>query len=122
MLLSALKRSGEERDKKRMFENYIPITGCREIPGAKEDRKTAKRIGQYRLSEKALYYADGTYIPFADISDVKVETMTVTTKGCCGVVLSAPALTFTAGGAKRRIMTDSERQTQKIYERITKKP
>lgn len=104
-----------------MFEKYIPVTGCTELSGAKEDRKAAKRIGQYRVSEKALYYADGTYIPLADISDVKVETMTVTTKGCCGVVLNAPALTFMAGGAKRRIMTDSEKQTQKIYEIVTGK-
>lgn len=105
-----------------MFEKYIPVTGCRELADAKEDRKTAKRIGQYRVSKKALYYADGTYIPFTDISDMKVETMTVTTKGCCGVVLSAPALTFMAGGAKRRIMTDSERQTGKIYEMVTGNP
>ena len=69
-----------------MFEKYIPVTGCQEIADAKEDKKGAKRIGQYRISSKALYYADGTYIPLADISDVKVETMTVTTKGCCGVV------------------------------------
>ncbi len=48
--------------------------------------------------------------------------MTVTTKGCCGVVLNAPALTFMAGGAKRRIMTDSERQTGKIYEAVTGHP
>lgn len=105
-----------------MFEKYTPAAGCGEIDGAKEDRKAAKRIGQYRISGKALYYADGTYIPLADISDVKVETMTVTTKGCCGVVLSAPALTFTAGGAKRRLMTDSEKQTGRLYERITGNP
>lgn len=104
-----------------MFEKYIPVAGCTELPAAKEDRKAAKRIGQYRISEKALYYADGTYIPLADISDARVETMTVTTKGCCGVVLNAPALTFMAGGAKRRIMTDSEKQTQKIYEIVTGK-
>lgn len=105
-----------------MFEKYIPVTGCREIPEAKEDRKGGKRIGQYRISGRAIYYADGTYIPLEDISDVKVETMTVTTKGCCGVVLNAPALTFMAGGAKRRIMTDSERQTGKIYEALTGHP
>lgn len=105
-----------------MFEKYIPVTGCQEISDAKEDRKGAKRIGQYRISSKALYYADGTYIPLADISGVTVETMTVTTKGCCGVVLEAPALVFMAGGAKRRIMTDSEKQTQKVYEAITGKP
>lgn len=105
-----------------MFEKYSPVTGCREIPGAKEDRKSAKRIGQYHISEKALYYADGTYIPLADINDVKVEMMSVPTKGCCGVVLHAPAITFTAGGAKRRIMTDSERQTGKIYEAVTGHP
>ena len=105
-----------------MFEKYTPVTGCREIPEAKQDRKAAKRIGQYRISQKALYYADGTYIPLADISEVKVETMTVTTKGCCGVVLNAPAQTFMAGGAKRRIMTDSEKQTGKIYEAVTGHP
>lgn len=104
-----------------MFEKYIPVSGCTELAGAKEDRKTAKRAGQYRISEKALYYADGTYIPFADMSDIKVEKMTVPTKGCCGVVLEAPALTFQAGGAKRRIMTDSEKQTRKIYEMFTGK-
>lgn len=104
-----------------MFEKYVPVPGCTEIPGAKEDRRTAKRIGQYRVSEKALYYADGTYIPFADMSDIKVETMSVPTKGCCGIVLEAPALIFQAGGAKRRVMTDSEKQTRKIYEMATGK-
>lgn len=102
-----------------MFEKYIPVSGCTELLDAKEDRKAAKRIGQYRISGKALYYADGTYIPFADISDLKIETMTVPTKGCCGVVLEAPAITFQAGGAKRRIMTDSEKQTRRIFEAIT---
>lgn len=102
-----------------MFEKYIPVTGCQELAEAKEDRRSAKRIGQYRISSKALYYADGTYIPLADISEIKVETMTVTTKGCCGVVLEAPALVFKAGGAKRRIMADSEKQTGKLYEALT---
>lgn len=101
-----------------MFEKYIPVEGCIEIADAKEDRKRAKRIGQYRISEKALYYADGTYIPLAEIGGVAVETMRVPTKGCCGVVLEAPALTFQAGGAKRRIMVDSEKQMRKIYEMI----
>lgn len=105
-----------------MFEKYIPVTGCQEIPDAKEDRKGAKRIGQYRISEKALYYADGTYIPLAEISRMAVETMAVPTKGCCGMVLKAPALTFQAGGAKRRIMTDSEKQLQKLYEIMTGSP
>lgn len=105
-----------------MFEKFIPIKGCTEISDAKEDRKSAKRIGQYKISEKAVYYADGTYIPIADISGVAVETMTVPTKGCCGMVLSAPALTFQAGGFKRRIMADSEKQTQKIYEMLTGSP
>lgn len=105
-----------------MFEKYIPVTGCTELPGAREDRKEAKRIGQYRISEKALYYADGTYIPFADMRDITVEKMTVPTKGCCGIVLEAPALVFQAGGAKRRLMADSERQTRKIYEAVTGRP
>ena len=105
-----------------MFEKYIPVTGCREIPDAKQDKKEAKRVGQYRISEKALYYADGTYIPLADIDGVAVETMTVPTKGCCGVVLEAPALTFQAGGVKRRIMADSEKQLRKIHELITGSP
>lgn len=103
-----------------MFEKYIQVEGCIEIEDVKEDRKSAKRIGQYRISEKALYYADGTYIPLADIGEIKVETMRVPTKGCCGVVLEAPALVFQAGGAKRRIMADSERQMQKICEMIGK--
>lgn len=101
-----------------MFEKYMPVEGCREITDVKEDRKAAKRIGQYRVSDKAIYYADGAYIPFADISKVEIEEMTVPTKGCCGVVLKAPALTFMAGGAKRRIMMDSEKQTKKIYELV----
>ena len=109
----------EAGQEKIMFEKYIPVSGCRELAEAKEDRKTAKRIGQYRISKKALYYADGTYIPFADIGEVAVEKMTVPTKGCCGVVLEAPALTFMAGGAKRRIMADSEKQTGKLYEALT---
>ena len=102
-----------------MFEKYIPAAGCRELPEAKEDKKSAKRIGQYRISEKALYYADGTYIPLADITEVRTETMTVSTKGCCGMVLQSPALVFLAGGAKRRIMTDSEKQSQKLYAALT---
>lgn len=116
------KVDDEEEEYTAMFEKYIPVAGCTEISGAKEDRKAAKRIGQYRISEMALYYADGTYIPFADMSDIKVEKMTVPTKGCCGIVLETPALTFQAGGAKRRVMTDSEKQTQKIYEAVTGKP
>lgn len=105
-----------------MFEKYIPVTGCGEISDAKQDKKSAKRVGQYKISGKALYYADGTYIPLADISGIAVEKMTVPTKGCCGVVLEAPALTFQAGGARRRIMADSEKQLRKIQELIEGSP
>lgn len=103
-----------------MFEKYIPVTGCRELPNAKEDRKTAKRIGQYRVSSEALYYADSTYIPLADMSELHTEEMSVPTKGCCGIVLQAPAIVFFAGGAKRRIMADSEKQVEILLEKMRK--
>lgn len=49
------RENSRMEEAKIMFENYIPVSGCTELSGAKEDRKAAKRIGQYRVSEKALY-------------------------------------------------------------------
>lgn len=36
-----------------MFEKYIPVTGCGEIPDAKQDKKGAKRVGQYKISGRS---------------------------------------------------------------------
>ncbi len=97
-----------------MFEKYRAVDGCRELPDVERDRKTAKRIGQYRVSRNALYYADGTYVPLSDISDITREEASVLTKGCCGIVLQTMELVFYAGGRKRRIIVDSEKQAGRL--------
>jgi len=97
-----------------MFDKIRVIEGLAETADAKEDKRNANRYGQYKIGEKALYYPDGTYIPKNVIEKVEITEETVPTKGCCGMVLTSPAVSFYVGEKKYRILADSEKQAHKM--------
>ena len=65
------------------------------LEDASEDYKTAKRMEQFRVSGKAIYFPafPGTqYLPFAALQSVKVRDTALSVKGTCGKQLPMTCL------------------------------
>lgn len=69
------------------------------------DYKTARRVEQYRLSARAVYFPafPGTrYVPFAAVTGALCRNSGMPVKGCCGKELPVTRLRLTYDGAFSR--------------------
>ncbi|MBQ0000724.1 MAG: hypothetical protein KBT01_04195, partial [Clostridiales bacterium] len=69
------------------------------IADPQQDYRTAKRIGQFKLSENAIYKPDGTYLPLNIIKEITHDRTAVHVSGCCaGGVMVERLIFHTAAG------------------------
>ena len=97
-----------------MFERFEPQPGCAPVSDAAADWKQATRTGQYRLGDRAVFWPDGRYVPRTEITQAAVTTKTIATRGCCGMTLPNPAVSFFAGGKKYLLLADSKKQAEQL--------
>lgn len=101
-----------------LFGSWKSMIPGLELGDPKGDVKKALRAGQYKVSDQALYQPDGTYLPFAAVTEVVRDKGSVHVTGCCiGVVPVERVVVATAAGRKA-FAFDSVRAADQVAERI----
>lgn len=85
-----------------------------EVPNTKADYKAAKRLGQYRVSDLAIYKADGTYIPMESITDYVHDMTAVHVSGCCAGGVPVDRVVFSTESRKIPLIFDNQKQVDAI--------
>lgn len=87
-----------------------------EISDAREDYKSAKRVGQYKVSTKAIYQPDGGYVPFAAVKDYVLDKSSVHVTGCCAGGVPVERMILVTDEGKLPFIFDSKKAVDKAVE------
>ena len=89
-----------------------------EIDDVKADKKGAKRVEQYLVSDNALYF-EGKYLPLNTVQSVSIHDSTYNPHCCCGRGIPVKKLKIEYGEEKPLIlMVEKEKNAQKLAEMI----
>ncbi len=89
------------------------------IENAKADKKKAKRIGQYKFSENAIYKEDGTYLPIKAITGYTQDRTSVHVSGCCAGGVWVERLIFDTEDKRFPYIFDTLKDVEKALAFIT---
>lgn len=88
------------------------------------DKKTAKRVGQYRVSDRAIYFPAfpfDKYLPFDAIRRVWTTKYSIPLVGCCGKSLPAVMLRIGfEGGFYQEFSFETQEEADGVVDRIVK--
>ncbi len=88
------------------------------IDDTKADRKGAKRVEKYLVSQKALYF-EGKYIPLEVVRSVSVHDSTYNPHCCCGRGIPVKKLKIEYGAEKPLIlMVETDKHAVKLKDMI----
>ncbi len=97
---------------------------CPEItlPDPAADKKTAKRVGQYHVSDRAIYFPAfpfSKYLPFEAIRRVWTTQYSIPLVGCCGKSLPAVMLRIGfEGGFYQEFSFETQEEADLVMKRI----
>ena len=83
------------------------------VEDAVADKKTAKRIGQYKFSNKAIYKADGTYLPLASVTGYTCDKSSVHVTGCCAGGVPVERIIFDTTDGRHQFLFDTKKDLEK---------
>lgn len=87
-----------------------------EVENQDSDFKSSRHIGQYRVSGKAIYKADGTYLPFSAVTEIVHDKTAVHVSGCCAGGVPVDRLMFICGNVKFPFIFDGFKDIDKMKE------
>lgn len=91
----------------------------KEIDEVRKDKRTAKNVEKYSISEKAVYF-DNKYLPVNEIKSLRVQPSMYTPQGCCGKGIPVFKIRVDYGEEKPVVlMVEKESNAQKAIELIT---
>lgn len=92
------------------------------IENVTEDYKASKRVEQFRVSERAIYFAafPGTqYLPFAALHHVKVKDTALSVTGTCGKQIPMTCLRLSYDGEfYKDFLFEKRAKAEAVLERI----
>ena len=91
----------------------------KELPDAPEDFRGAKRIEQYRISEKALYLPEGLrwkYLPFSAIDKAEESFRVISAGHCVPVREKRPKLDLTVGSETVHLQLEKAASMQTVVD------
>ena len=89
-----------------------------EIADVKSDKKSAKSIEKYMVSESAIYF-EGKYLPISDITAVSIHDSTYNPHCCCGRGIPVKKLKIEYGADKPLLlMLEKDKNAKKMTELI----
>ena len=90
----------------------------KEIADVKADKKSARRIEKYMVSENAVYF-EGKYLPISDIAAVSIHDSTYNPHCCCGRGIPVKKLKIEYGAEKPLLlMLEKDGNAKKMAELI----
>ena len=87
-----------------------------ELEEVNSDYKNAKRIGQFKISSKAIYKPDGTYLPFSIVTDITHDQTSVHVSGCCAGGVMVERLIFDTENGRYPFIFDTKKEAEKVIE------
>ena len=95
------------------------VTPEKAIEDVKRDKKGAKRVEQYLVSDNALYF-EGKYLPLKAIESVTIHDSTYNPHCCCGRGIPVKKLKVEYGADKPIIlMVEKDKNAQKLKDMLT---
>lgn len=92
----------------------------KEIEDVRADKKGAKRVEQYLVSDNALYF-EGKYLPLYLVESVSIYDSTYNPHCCCGRGIPVKKLKIEYGVDKPLIlMVEKDKNAQKLKDMIIK--
>ncbi|MBE6973009.1 MAG: hypothetical protein E7440_03900 [Ruminococcaceae bacterium] len=91
------------------------------LPDVKEDFRTADRVAQYRVSQKAFYlpaFPGWGYVPLSELTGVVVRNASLPTIGCCGKELPVLKLILRWSEGEKEFVIDPPKHADTILEHI----
>ena len=96
------------------------IVQGKEIEDVKKDKKGAKRVEKYLVSDNALYF-EGKYLPLNLIESVSIHDSVYNPHCCCGRGIPVKKLKIEYGTEKPLIlMVEKDKNAQKLADMIKK--
>ena len=80
------------------------------------DYKEAKRVGQFKVSSKAIYKPDGTYLPFSAVTDYVHDQTSVHVSGCCAGGVWVERIIFDVDDNRFPFIFDTVKDVQKVLD------
>lgn len=97
------------------WECIIPEKAIEDV---KKDKKGAKRVEQYLVSENALYF-EGKYLPLNLIESVSIHDSVYNPHCCCGRGIPVKKLKIEYGSDKPLIlMVEKDKNAQKLADML----
>ncbi len=103
-----------------MFTPNCLVEG-KSIENAKEDFRTARRLEQYRISEKALYLPEGlrwNYIPLSEIQTAEESFRVISAGHCVPVREKRPELDLLTSAGKIHLQLEKQASMQAILDAL----
>ena len=107
-----------------MFEPTSLVPGL-SLEDPKEDFRGAKRVEQYRLSEKALYIPAGlrwNYLPLSAVRSAQASHRVVSAGKCVSVDLHRPTLALETDAGPMKLDLERQESLEKLLREISPKP
>lgn len=101
-------------------KKFVSLTPSVVLEDPSADYKTAKRLGQYRLSSLALYQPSGNYLPIAAITHAEIGTGATHVTGCCAGGVPVPRVLVNTADRKFQFLCDTPKMAQTMLEAFVK--
>jgi len=99
-----------------------PLSRTCALENVTEDRKTSRRVEQFRVSDTAIYFPafpGDQYLPFAALSHVKSKNTAISVTGTCGKQLPMVCLRlFYDGEFYKDFLFEKQKNADQVIDRI----
>lgn len=89
-----------------------------DIPDVKADYKSAKRVGQYKISQNAIYKPDGEYVPICSVTERRIDKSSVHVSGCCAGGVLVERLVLSVGEDRYQFVFDTKKEIDRAIQII----
>lgn len=101
-------------------KKFLSVIEGFELDNPAEDCKSAIRIGQYKVSNLAIYKPDGSYLPFEKVTDTVCDKTSVHVSGCCAGGVPVERIIFVTDAGKYPFIFDTAKDVSRVLEKLNK--